>query len=146
MTILKWVLCRLEYGIAGRLSRCIVGFTIRICMKKGWLLEQPWSAKNAQSSACFVLVYGHIRRGRSAMTSSRAGALRRRRRRPRRRHLYIISTTTLLPTDANNETPRSIIMRKYRRQSSMIKRLKANTRYARVGMVWIHIGSTNVFI
>ena len=145
MTILKWVLCRLEYGIAGRLSRCIVGFTIRICMKKGWLLEQPWSAKNAQSSACFVLVYGHIRRGRSAMTSSRAGALRRRRR-PRRRHLYIISTTTLLPTDANNETPRSIIMRKYRRQSSMIKRLKANTRYARVGMVWIHIGSTNVFI
>ena len=145
MTILKWVLCPLEYGIAGRLSRCTVGFTIRICMKKGRLLEQPWSAKNAQSSACFVLVYGHIRRGRSAMTSSRAGALRRRRR-PRRRHLYIISTTTLLPTDANNETPRSIIMRKYRRQSSMIKRLKANTRYARVGMVWIHIGSTNVFI
>lgn len=139
MTILKWVLCLLEYGIAGRLSRCTVGFTIRICMKRGWLLEQPWSAMNAQSSACFVLVYGHIRRGRSAMTSSRAGALRR-------RHLYIISTTTLLLTDANNETPRSIIMRKYRRQSSMIKRLKANTRYARVGMVWIHIGSTNVFI
>lgn len=145
MTILKWVLCPLEYGIAGRLSRCTVGFTIRICMKKGRLLEQPWSAKNAQSSACFVLVYGHIRRGRSAMTSSRAGALRRRRR-PRRRHLYIISTMTLLPTDANNETPRSIIMRKYRRQSSMIKRLKANTRYARVGMVWIHTDSTNVFI
>ena len=140
MTILKWVLCLLEYGIAGRLSRCTVGFTIRICMKRGWLLEQPWSAMNAQSSACFVLVYGHIRRGRSAITSSRAEALRR------RRHLYIISTTTLLLTDANNETPRSIIMRKYRRQSSMIKRLKANTRYARVGMVWIHTDSTNVFI
>lgn len=144
MTIIKWVLCLLEYGIAGRLSRCIVGFTIRICMKRGWLLEQPWSAMNAQSSACFVLVYGHIRRGRSAMPSSRAGALRR--RQPHRRHLYIISTTTLLLTDANNETPRSIFMRKYRRQSSMIKRLKANTRYARVGMVWIHTDSTNVFI
>ena len=130
MTILMWVLCRLEYGIVDLYSQDIAGSTTNASLKRGRRFARHWAQMYARSNVCFVSLYAHTRRVKYAMTFLLHSS---------RHHSCIILMTHL-------KQILRIRGELFQRRSSMIKHSKADTRFVRADVVWIHTGSMNVFI
>ena len=130
MTTLIFILCRLEYGIADLSSQDIAGSTTNASLKRGRRFARHWAQMYARSNVCFVSLYAHTRRVKSPITSLL---------RPSRHHSCIILMT-------HRKRFLRICGELFRRHSSMIKHSKADTRFVRADVVWIHTGSMNVFI